>query len=183
MNMRSRNVAWLLPLFLTSCFHFHKTQLQQDQLFAPPLANLPKPPLLHPDLPESAVTIPEQPLATDLDMEQEPIPSARHRRPAKPAQQAANTPPAPAESPGVSAIEQLSSSGPSDMRRETVDSIAATERGLNGLNRTLSAQEQKTATQIREYLKQAREALNSGDVDGARNLAAKAKAVLSELVQ
>jgi ribosomal protein S20 len=64
-----------------------------------------------------------------------------------------------------------------------VDSIAATERGLNGLNRALSAQEQKTATQIREYLKQAREALNSGDVDGAHNLAAKAKAVLSELVQ
>src|ERR1035438_7774328 len=93
MNMRVRNVAWLLPLFLTACFHFHKKQPQQDQLFAPPLANLPKPPLLHPDLSESAVTIPEQPLATDLDMEQEPVPSARHRRPAKPAQQTAIIPP------------------------------------------------------------------------------------------
>jgi flagellin-specific chaperone FliS len=35
--------------------------------------------------------------------------------------------------------------------------------------------------QIKEYLKQAKEALNSGDVDGAHTLATKAKAVLTEL--
>jgi hypothetical protein len=54
---------------------------------------------------------------------------------------------------------------------------------LNGLTRKLSGQEQKTAAQIREYLKQAREALISGDVDGAHTLAAKAKVLLSELNQ
>jgi hypothetical protein len=52
---------------------------------------------------------------------------------------------------------------------------------LNGLNRSLSAAEKKTAAQIREYLKQGREALISGDVDGAHTLAAKAKVLLDEL--
>ncbi len=181
--MRARNATWLLPFFLTGCFHFHKAQTQQDQFFAPPLANLPKPPLLHPDLSDEALVIPSQPLATDVDMEQEPVPPARHRRAAKPVQQAANTPPEPAETPGVSAIGQLSSGEPPDLRQETSDLIVATERGLNGLSRRLSGQEQKTAGQIKEYLKQAREALISGDVDGAHTLAAKAKVLLNELNQ
>jgi hypothetical protein len=120
------------------------------------------------DLPDEAS---DQPLATDADME-----------PARPVQQAANTP-EPAETPGVSAIGQLSSGEPSDLQLETSDWIAATERGLNGLGRRLSGQELKTAAQIREYLKQAREALISGDVDGAHTLAAKAKVLLSELSQ
>jgi hypothetical protein len=182
MNMRARNVAWLLPFFLTGCFHFHKAQTPPDQIFAP-IANLPKPPLVHPDLPDEALVIPSQSLATDADMEQEPVPPARHHRPAKPVQQAANTPSEPAETPGVSAIGQLSSGVPSDLRLETSDLIAITERGLNGLGRRLSGQELKTAAQIREYLKQAREALISGDVDGAHTLAAKAKVLLSELSQ
>jgi hypothetical protein len=182
MNLRARNVAWLLPFFLSACFHLHKAQVQQDQFFAPPLANLPRPPLVHPDLPEAALTIPEEPLLTEEDMEQEDVPPARHRKP-KPVQQAANTPPVPDDNPGVSAIGTLSSGETSDTRRETNDSIAATERGLNGLGRNLNAQEQKTAGQIREYLKQAREALISGDVDGAHTLAAKAKVLLGELSQ
>jgi len=83
---------------------------------------------------------------------------------------------------GVSAIGQLSS-GASDLRRQTSESIAATERGLTGITRTLNDQEQKTAAQIREWLKQAHAALDSGDVDGAHTLAAKAKALLTELNQ
>jgi hypothetical protein len=182
MNMRARNVAWLLPFFLSACFHFHKNQTQQDQLFAPPLANLPRPPLEHPDLPEEALTIPAQPLATESDMEQEDVPPARRRKPAKPAAQQSATPSAaPEESTGVSAIGTLSTGEPSDMRGDINDSIAGTERGLNGLGRNLNAQEQKTAAQIRSYLKQAREALVSADMDGASTLAAKARVLLNEL--
>jgi hypothetical protein len=81
----------------------------------------------------------------------------------------------------VSAIGQLSSGDASDLRQQTMNSIAATERGLNAINRKLSDPEQKTAAQIREFLKQARAALNSGDVDGAHTLATKAKVLLGEL--
>jgi hypothetical protein len=190
--MHARNVAWLLPLFLTACLHLHKPQQQQSQVLTPPNDNLPKPAATHPELSASTVTIPDEPLATDSDVKQEPIPPAKHKKPAKntqPAasantQQAASAPPVAAESPGVSAIGELSSGGdPSDQRRETDETIASTERGLNGLGRTLNDQEQKTAGQIREYIKQAREALLSGDMDGAKTLAAKAKALLTELSQ
>jgi hypothetical protein len=81
----------------------------------------------------------------------------------------------------VSAIGQLSSGDASDLRQQTVNSIVAIERGLNGITRGLSNQEQKTVAQIREFLKQAKAALNSGDVYGAHTLAAKAKVLLGEL--
>jgi pantothenate synthetase len=83
----------------------------------------------------------------------------------------------------VSAIGQLSSGDPADLRQRTINSIVATERGLSSITRSLSDQEQKTAAQIREFLKQARAALASGDVDGAHTLAAKARVLLGELSQ
>ena len=85
------------------------------------------------------------------------------------------------ESPVVSAIGRLSSGDPSDLRQQTVDSIASIERSLNSIGSNLSDQDQHTAAQIREYLRQARDALASGDVDGAHTLAAKAKVLLGEL--
>jgi hypothetical protein len=180
MKMRVRNVAWLLPFFLSACLPFHKKQVVQDQGFAPPVANLPRPAEVHPELPESAVILPDLPLAT-LEMDDENVPPPRHRHPPKAPQQTANAAAEPDEDTGVSAIGTLSSGEPADMRKETQDSIAATEHGLSTLNRRLNGQEQKTAEQIREYLKQAREALISGDVVGANTLAAKAKVLLNEL--
>jgi ribosomal protein S20 len=81
----------------------------------------------------------------------------------------------------VSAIGTLSTGDPPNMRQQTDDSIASTEKALNGITRRLNDQEQKTSAQIREFLKQARDALTSGDVDGAHTLALKAKVLLDEL--
>jgi hypothetical protein len=92
-------------------------------------------------------------------------------------QEAANVP------PSVSAIGQLSSGDPASFRKETEDTIADTERRLNGITRSLSDPEQKTAEHIRDFLKQAKTALENGDVDGAHTLAAKAKVLLAELTQ
>ena len=197
MKFHARSVAWLLPFFLTGCFHiFHRHPVHP---VAPPIdtASTAAPPAIeHPPL---DTTIPSVPLASGATVQpaQRPRPRTRHKKPAGgngeqaagSAQQAsantqqvpANTPQAASESSGVSAIGQLSSGDLSDLRQQTVDSIAAIERSLNGIGRQLNEQEQKTAAQIREYLKQAREALASGDVDGAHTLAAKAKVLLSEL--
>jgi hypothetical protein len=138
------------------------------------------------------MTIPSQPIITAESAHLEPARKvrAKHRNilnknaqptanPALPA--VPSTPPAPGESPEVSAIGQLSSGDPADLRRETEESLAAIERGLNGIGRELNGQEEKTAAQIREFVKQARQALGSGDVDGAHTLAAKAKVLLNEL--
>jgi hypothetical protein len=76
---------------------------------------------------------------------------------------------------------QLSLGDATDRRQPTADSIAATERGLGSIHRGLSEPERKTAAQIREFLKQAREALASGDVDGAHTLVLKAGVLLDEL--
>ena len=85
--------------------------------------------------------------------------------------------------PSVSAIGELSGGASGDLRSQTIDSINATEKGVNSITRTLNDPEQKTAAQIREFLKQAHEALATGDVDGARTLVMKAKVLLTELNQ
>ena len=54
---------------------------------------------------------------------------------------------------------------------------------MNGIKRPLSTDEKTTATQIRNYLKQAQQALDNGDTDGAHSLATKAKLLLDELTK
>ena len=183
MKSPARIAAWMLPLFLTACFH--RTHPSQLRPYAPPLSIVPKPEVEAVELPPSAATIATQPLTADTVPQPQPAPkppSRRRRSTSKNTQQAANAAPLPpAESPEVSAIGQLSSGDPPDLRRQTADLIAATEHGLTVINRSLNSQEQKTAGQIKEDLKQAKEALASGDVDGAHTLAAKAKVLLNEL--
>jgi hypothetical protein len=178
MKLPARIAVWLLPLLLTACFH--KPVKTQVEPLAPPIEDAP-PPKPEPsptDLPPPVVTVPNQTPAPDASAQPQPAPKppARHRKPP-----ANTTQQASAGSPGVSAIGQLSSGDASELRQQTVNSIAATERGLGAITRQLSDQEQKTAAQIKEFLKQARAALASGDVDGAHTLAAKAKVLLGEL--
>jgi hypothetical protein len=182
MKLPARIVAWMLPLFLTACFH--KTHKAQVQPLAPPVvaapqaapapapAELPPPPV---------VAIPVQPAAPEATAQ--PKPKEQLRPPVKQRHKPAprNTQQASNGTPGVSAIGQLSSGNQADFRRETENSIAATERGLNCIHRSFNDQEQKTVAHIRGFLKQARTALASGDVDGAHTLASKAKVLLSEL--
>lgn len=185
MRLPVRSLGWLLPLFLAGCF-FHHPHPAPNQQVAPPLP--PPKAQLNPTpvtLPASANTIPSQPTQNaQAPTEQTPKPH-HHRKPVdKPVQETASTSaeaaPAP---PSVSAIGQLSSGDPAGYRNQTVESINAIERGLNGLGRPLSDTEQKTADNIREFLKEARAALATGDVDGAHTLAVKAKVLLTELTK
>lgn len=195
MRFAARWSAWLLPLILCGCAHNVK-QAQMQQVLAPPIEEAPPPPDLAPDaLPAPAYTIPKtkEPVAVPP----EPVKAApkRHRPASKATSQAsaaaapltpqpgqvADTPPAaPAEE---NALGKLETPEAPDSKKQTEASIADIERGLNGIGRQLNDQEVKTSMQIREYLKQARSILSSGDVDGARNLANKAKALLGELSQ
>ncbi len=51
------------------------------------------------------------------------------------------------------------------------------------IHHTLSSGQRKTAAQIRRFLKEAKQALDSGDVDGAQTLVAKAKVLLDEIAR
>ena len=168
---------WLLPLLLTGCFH--KTQVAKNQPLAPPIEDTPppKPEPAPTNLAPPEVTIPVQQEETQVTPPAEPVKKPpKHKKPANtPTQVASNGMPA------VSAIGQLSTPDAPNIRQQTDASIESTEKALNGINRTLSDQEQKTAAQIREWLKQARQALTAGNIDGARGLADKAKVLLEEL--
>ncbi len=68
-------------------------------------------------------------------------------------------------------------------KHETADLIGETQQGLSGIKRSLSTEEKVTAAQIRTFLKQAQQALDNGDTDGAHTLATKAKLLLDELTK
>jgi len=101
----------------------------------------------------------------------------RHHRPKPPEETTLVTTPIPV--PAVTG--PLTSADPSSSRQQAEGSIAAVERGLSGINRPLDDSEKKTAGQIREFLKQAKTALDSGDSDGAHTLTEKARVLLAEL--
>jgi hypothetical protein len=186
--------AWLLALLacvpaLQGCDQ--KAKAAQTQTLAPPIEDAPPPKpatVSTADLPPPVMGNPQpaQPDTTASTAKPTPPPKKPSRKkttPPAPAQQAAqeasNGSPNPA--PSVSAIGELSGGASGDQRTQTEDMINATEKGVNSITRPLSDSETKTAAQIHEFLKQAREALNGGDVDGARTLAKKAKVLLTEL--
>ena len=187
MKSPAKSVAWLLPFLLTGCFHlpFHKKQPAQARMLAPRTQPSQAIPLVDIELPPEDTVIAAFTIYNFREEEQPIRPPARHRRPPNPNPDDAVTAPEPAppSNPAVSAIGQLSSGGPADSRQQTENSIADIERRLNGINRGLSDSEQKTADHIREFLKQARTALDSGDVDGAHTLAAKAQVLLAGLTK
>ncbi len=176
MKLPARIAAWVLPLLLAGCF-WHKTPKAAVPQLAPNIGDSSLPPPAQ--LPPPEDTIPTKPSvnATKLP-EQTPKPPSKHRK--APASTDADSQQASAP-PEVNAIGQLSSGDPADLRRQTEATIGSTERGLSGINRSLNDQEQKTAEHIREFIKQAKAALASGDMDGASTLAAKAKVLLAEL--
>jgi hypothetical protein len=98
------------------------------------------------------------------------------------------TPPAqlPTAPTSNSAIGQLTTGDSASGERtkhETADLIGATQQGLIAIKRALTNYEKATAGQIHNYLKQAQQALENGDADGAHLLATKAKVLLDELMK
>ncbi len=190
MKLVARRLAWLLPVVLCACAH-NPTQTQM-QVMAPPLEDTPPPPDISPTaLPAPTLNIPKTPAPVAVPPEPVKATPRHHRAPVKSAGTA--TPPPVNGTPGqsgtvaeapaaeVSAIGQFGPPEPPDQKKQTENSINDIERGVNGIGRKLTDTEEKTIVQIREFLKQARTILATGDVVGAQNLATKAKALLGEL--
>jgi hypothetical protein len=178
MKSPAKSAAWLLPLLLSGCI-FHKTRPAPVLSLAPPLEPSMPIELTSLELPAAQSVIAAQPI---LNMREEAVPikqPVHHHKPKPPEVADVVTNPAPA----VSAIGELTSGDPVSLRHQTEDSIATIERGLNGINRQMDDSDQKTAGQIREFLKQAKAALASGDVDGAHTLTEKAKVLLAQLTK
>lgn len=177
-----RCASCLLLLALTGCSHFpfHKTSPVKAASIAPSLPLMQPVELAVVELPTYEMLIPAKPIYNLRERPQPLIPPMHHRKARIEEVTAEQEGSTNAEAP---AIGQLSSGDPANFRQQTLDSISAIERGLNGINRNLSDPEKTTADQVREFLKQARTALDSGDVQGAHTLAAKAQVLLAGLTK
>lgn len=154
------------------------------------------PPLPQILVPVELVSIPEPPLPMidppDIQMPSMPIASAaahprrERKRPVMkavvPTQTPATESDAPAQEEGAS-IGALSTGGDSSPRsqQEAADMIASNERRLNGLSSQLQESEKAQISKVRNFQKQAQDALSSGDVEGAKTLATKAKLLLDDM--
>jgi hypothetical protein len=178
-----RCASWLLPLLLTGCSHlpFHHNSIGQPAKLAPPIEPSLPVQLAVIELPPAEIVLPAKPIYNMREQTEPIVSPVKHKKQNK-AEEATAQEGSP--TPEVSAIVgPLSSGDPANFRQQTMDSIAAIERGLSGINRNLSDPEQKTADQIREFVKQAKVALASGDVEGAHTLAGKAQVLLAGLTQ
>ena len=197
MRITFRYAVWLLAFMplVQGCDQKTKKAQAQTQPLAPPIVDtpLPQPATVSPaDLPPPVIGN-DQPDKPPADTTPKPAdtPKKPVHHPKKPAAPTTTTPTTTEETAkattqpasSVSAIGQLSGGASGDTRSQTEESINNTEKGVNGVTRQLSDAERKTVTQIREFLKQAREALATGDTDGAHTLADKAKVLLGELNQ
>jgi hypothetical protein len=181
MRSPAKCAACVLLLLLSGCSIFHRSRPAPIQPLAPVIE--PSMPLevKSVELPPSQSVIAAKPIYNMKERSESIKQSAKHHKPAnKPTD---DTELATSPAPAVNAIGVLSSGDPANSRQQTEESIASIERGLNGINRNLNDSEQKTAGQIREFLKEAKSALGSGDTDGAHTLTEKAKALLAELTK
>ncbi len=203
----------LLLLFCTGCLHHKTspapqaqapplqtgkgtlsppTTAQQQEKSDTPLASpLPAPsaqnvPLPPPPPPKKVRKKTKPPAPKPVDTAQTPASASQSPASSSQASAQAAPPGTPATVGTPSPIGQLTT-GDSAMgekaKHETADLISSTEQGLNSIKRSLSTEEKVTSAQIRTFLKQAQQALDNGDTDGAHTLATKAKLLLDELTK
>jgi ribosomal protein S20 len=89
----------------------------------------------------------------------------------------------PAAAPEVATIGALSSGGDTSPRaqQEAAGLISANEKRINGISTQKVEAEKAQLSKVRNFQRQAQEALTSGDTEGAKTLATKAKLLLDDL--
>ena len=115
-------------------------------------------------------------------------PKRERKRPAAKPTPAAPTP-APAQVataeglPETSAIGELTAGGESSpqRRQEAADMIASNDKKLKGLPAKIIADKRTEISKIVNFQRQAQEALDSGDAEGAKTLATKVRLLLYDL--
>jgi len=174
----------LVCLLLSGCRHKIVSHLQPRILTPVALMDIPEQnlPLIAPE---------------EMDTVNFPVASAiahpRHER-RRPAVKATVTPPAVTSEPadprtessgasGTSLIGELSTASSTDPRaqQEATQLIASIDRRIGALPSRKLDEQKAQISKVRNFQKQAQQALNSGDMDGARMLAIKAKLLLDDI--
>jgi len=90
---------------------------------------------------------------------------------------------APEPSPEETAIGALTAGGEANpqTKQEAADLITSSEKRLNALSAQKAEDEKAQVNKVKNFLKDAQEALKSGDAEGAKTLATKAKLLLDDI--
>jgi len=166
----------LFAVGLGGCHHKTMPLVLAQAAAAPVELEIPaepaNPPLVQP-VPEVTVVIPTPPPPKQ--------PPRKKPAPAKEAQPPAQV--ASAAEPAALAIGSLSNGGEStpQSQQQTKDLIAAIRRRLAALPARTASQQKSEISQVNRFLKQAQQALDSGDAEGANNLAVKAKLLMDDV--
>jgi len=174
--VRTSALSLVFLASLTGCRH--KTPVLPYVSMASPLEveDIPVPD----DLPMIA-EVPEPIPAPILPVEPPKVVVKKKPAPAK------ETPPpvqvASAADPAALAIGALSSGGDSTPQslQQTRDLIAAIKKRLAALSSKIASEQKAEISQVNRFLKQAQQALDSGDAEGAKNLATKAKLLMDDV--
>ena len=167
----------------------HRTQVARLPVNQAPVELLDIPPLENPPMLE------EQPIRTGP----EPVAAAaakpkreRKKNSAKVAPPVTTAPPAVAPpvqttsaeaSPEVTAIGALTAGGVAnpETKQEAADLIASIEKRLNALPAQTVEDQKAQISKVRNFWRDAQDALKSGDDEGAKTLATKAKLLLDDI--
>jgi hypothetical protein len=85
----------------------------------------------------------------------------------------------------ASPVGELSAGGNAapQTQQDASDLISSSEQRLARLSQAIARQQQAQLRKVRYFLKQAKQALNTGDAEGAKTLATKAKLLLDDVVK
>jgi ribosomal protein S20 len=157
----------------------HKPQLAPLPPVMTPVAleEIPEPENL-PMVEAPQIKLPPVPVATNAKPKRERKKPTPKVTPEPPVQVAAAIPP-----PEETAIGALTAGGEASpqTKQEAADLIASSEKRLNALPAKKAEDEKAQVSKVKNFLKDAQEALKSGDAEGAKTLATKAKLLLDDL--
>ena len=163
----------------------HKTQIAPLPVVQTPVELLDIPPMENPPMLEAQTDrLPPEPIAAAATKPKR----ERKKNTAKPGPPA-TTPPAPVQtasaepSPEVAAIGSLTAGGEANpqTKQEAADVIASIEKRLTALPAQTLDDQKAQINKVKNFLRDAQEALKSGDDEGAMTLATKAKLLLDDI--
>ena len=188
-QLRNRTGGWVALLLcgtLAGCQHKPvapplSAKAQTPDIFLNPPAPENLPPMQSAGLPP-AVTDTKPPVAEEVK------PKKKVKRTPPPVVTPPVVPPAPAPEPApveTAKLGELAPGGDSNpqQQQEVADRIAVIEHKLNDLPAPTLDSQKKQVAQVRLFLKQASDALKTGDAEGAGNLATKAGLLLDDILK
>jgi ribosomal protein S20 len=165
-----------LMVGLAGCRHQAQVAPLPPVLTPVALLEIPEPELPMVDVPQ--MKLPPVPYATNAKPKREKKKPAPKVVPAEPVV-ASVAPPSPEET----AIGALSAGGEASpqTKQEAADLIASIEKRLNALSAQKAEEVKTQVSKVKNFLKDAQDALKTGDAEGAKTLATKAKLLLDDL--